>query len=82
MDGAALPTLVVVIIVGGVIFALGYARAVLARANSDCKKTKAGLPGMRKEVWRAAWVMIKAGFWVMLALVVLVVWAVIDARNG
>lgn len=80
-DGASFPTLLVVMLIGATIYAFGYARAVMHRANTDYKKTKAGLPAMRKGFWAAWWTAVKIGFWVSLALLALVAWVVSDARN-
>ncbi len=79
--GIAGPVLVVLVVVGGVISAFGYARAVMDRANSDYKKTKEGLPGMRKAYWAAWRQAFKFGFWVLLAAVILIFWAVRDMRT-
>ena len=81
MSTIAVPTILVLLLIGGTIFSFGYARAVFARANSDYKKTKAGLPGMRKDVWKAAWAVVKLGFWIGLVALVLITWAIVDARK-
>ncbi len=48
------------LIVGaGVLYAFGYARAVMHRANKDYKATKAALPGLRKGFWRSWWQAVK-----------------------
>ena len=52
------------------------------RANSDYKKTKASLPGMRKTVWATMWTMVKIGFWVVAIGFILVTWVVHDVRNA
>ncbi len=63
---------VFILLMGGTIFAFGYARAVSDRAGSDYRKTKEALPGMRKAFWQAWWRGIKIGFWVVLAFAVVV----------
>lgn len=80
-SNAAMPTLVGILIIGGVIYAFGYARAVMHRANSDYKKTKAGLPGMRKDFWRSWWQAVKIGFWIFVAGFALVSWVVVEGRG-
>ena len=74
------PVLLSLIVGGGIIFAFGFAVAVWRRARDDYKKVKAGLPGMRKAkwaMWRAA---VRAGFWIVVAFVVLVMWVYSDVR--
>jgi hypothetical protein len=81
-QSAAMPTLVLLLIGAGTIFGFGVAMAVMRRANSDYKKTKAVLPAMRKDFWAAWWAMIKLGFWVVLGFLVLTAWAVHDVRDA
>lgn len=81
-SGVAGPATVIVLLAGGTIYVFGYARAVMHRANSDYKKTKAILPDLRKDFWRGWWKAVKVGFWVVLGVVFLVMWTVHDARNG
>lgn len=78
----AIPSLAILLLGGATIFVFGAGWAVMKRANSDYKKTKASLPGMRKDFWRAWWAMIKVGFWVGVVFVVLVVWAVQDVKDA
>jgi ribose/xylose/arabinose/galactoside ABC-type transport system permease subunit len=80
-SGASGPTLLAVIIIGGTIYTFGYARAVMHRANSDYKKTKAALPGMRKTFWATWWAAVKVGFWVLIALALLIAWVMHEARR-
>lgn len=77
-----MPTLIIVMLIGGTLIAFGYAKAVMDRANADYKKTKAGLPGMRKDFWRAWWTALKIGFWVFIAGCVLITWVVQDVRGA
>lgn len=71
------PTVVfMVLISGGTIFGLGYAVAVMHRANADYKDAKAGLPGKRKDYWRAWWSSAKRGFLIFCGLAFLIVWMV------
>lgn len=60
--------LIFVFLSGSVIYALGYWRAVMHRANFDYKKTKAGLPAMRKGYWAAWWLVVKRGTLALLIL--------------
>jgi hypothetical protein len=78
--GYAGPVLVLLMIGSGILYGLGYLTAVMRRANSDYKKTKTALPGMRKDFWVAWWNMVKIGFWVAIAALVLIAWAVHDVR--
>ncbi len=77
----AAPVVLIVIIIGGTIYAFGYLRAVMHRANKDYKTTKAAVPALRKGFWRAWWSAVKVGFWVVLAGIVLVAWMVRDVRE-
>ncbi len=76
-----LVVVIIVLIIAGIIYTFGYARAVFHRANSDYKKTKEGLPGMRKTVWQTAWRTVKVGFGVLILLGILVFWGVNDERK-
>lgn len=78
----ATPVVILTFITAGIVYVFGYLRAVMHRANSDYKKTKAGLPGMRKDFWRAWWAAAKIGFWVFIAGAVLVVWAGREIRHS
>lgn len=74
------PVLVVLLIGGSVIYALGYAHAVWRRARMDYRATKAAVPRLRKAKWTLWTVMIRKGFWVVAALVVFVLWVIVDIR--
>lgn len=75
---------VALLLIGGAstIFAFGFAVAVVKRANSDYKKTKAALPGMRKDFWRLWWKAVEVGFAIAVVAVLLMVWAVRDIRGS
>jgi len=60
--------LVVIILSAAAIYAFGYVRAVMHRANRDYKTTKAALPGLRKGFWSAWWRAVKRGTVVLLLL--------------
>lgn len=66
----------IVLIIGGIIYAFGYARAVMHRANKDYKTTKAAVPVLRKGFWSAWFAVVKVGFWVTIAVAVLFVWMI------
>jgi hypothetical protein len=67
--------LVVIVLGGAAIYAFGYVRAVMHRANKDYKTTKAAVPVLRKGYWSAWWVAVKRGTLVMVVLVLVVyVW--------
>jgi ABC-type Fe3+ transport system permease subunit len=74
------PVVLIVLVIGLVIYAFGYLRAVMHRANKDYKTVKASVPKMRKGFWQAWWAAVKIGFWVVLAGFVLVAWVVHDVR--
>lgn len=78
----AVPTVLIVLLIGSTLVSFGYLKAVMDRANSDYKKTKAGLPGLRKDFWRAWWRAVKVGFFVFVAGIVLVAWVVHDVREA
>jgi hypothetical protein len=80
-SSASGPTLLAVLIIGGVIYAFGYARAVMHRANTDYKKTKAALPELRKGFWAAWWAAVKVGLLILIGLALLIAWVVAEARN-
>lgn len=71
----AVPTVLIVAIIAGVIYTLGYLRAVMHRANKDYKTTKAAVPVLRKGFWGAWWAAVKTGTLVLIAVVLLVSWA-------
>lgn len=70
----------IALLFGSTIFTFGYLKAKMERANSDYKKTRDSLPGLRKDfwgLWRSAF---KFGFWVVLVGFVLVAWVIQDAQ--
>lgn len=81
-DNPGIPAGLIVLLIGSTLIAFGYAKAVFDRANSDYKKAKAGLPDMRKTVWRTMWTMVKVGFWVVVVGFILASWVVHDVRNA
>lgn len=81
-DNPGIPAGLIVILVGSTLVAFGYAKARMDRANEDYKKVKEGLPGMRKDFWRAFWRMVKVGFWVAVIGFLMVTWVVHDIRNA
>ena len=72
---------IIVLIVAGIIYAFGYLRAVMHRANRDYKTTKAAVPKLRKAFWAAWWAAVKVGFWVVVAVAILGWWAIRDVRD-
>lgn len=74
-DSIAVPVIVFLALGAGIIYTFGYLRAVMHRANTDYKKTKAGLPAMRKAFWLSWWAAVKWGFWIAIGIVVLGFWA-------
>lgn len=62
-------------------FGLGVAYAVARRAMADYKRTKAAVPGMRKDAWSAVRATIKAAGWISFAALCLVAWMISEARS-
>lgn len=73
--------LMVVALVASTIFVLGYRIAVNRRANSDYKTAKAAVPKLRRGFWRTWWAAAKIVGWTALAVVLLMSWAIHDARE-
>jgi uncharacterized membrane-anchored protein len=80
--GIAGPVVLILFIVSGIVFATGYAMAVMHRANRDYKATKAALPILRKGFWKALFAVVKVGFWVAVAAFILIAWMIRDVRHG
>lgn len=78
---ASSTALLAVMLVTTAVFVFGYRVAVNRRANSDYKKTKAALPGLRKGFWSTWWSAMKMAAVMALAIVLLLSWAVHDARQ-
>lgn len=77
----ALMTLILLGATGSVLVGVGYFKAVMDRANTDYKKSKAGLPGLRKAFWSAWWKAFKLGFWVFIGALILIAWVLHDLRE-
>lgn len=77
----AVPTVLIVALIGGAIYVFGYSRAVMHRANKDYKTTKAAVPTLRKGYWQALWSAIKVGALVFIAAVLLIGWVVSEVRH-
>lgn len=74
-------SLLTALIVTTIVFLLGYARAVMARANRDYKNTKAAVKPLRKAFWSSTWTVLRIGFGVLVLLGVLVTWNVRDVSD-
>lgn len=81
-DNPGIPAGLIVLLIGSTLITFGYLKAVMDRANSDYKKTKSGLPGMRKDFWRAWWKMVKLGIVVAIVGFLMVTWIVHDVREA
>jgi hypothetical protein len=68
------PVVLILLLAGSAVFVVGYAMAVMHRANKDYKTTKAALPNLRKGFWRAWWKAVKRGTVVFLIFVCLVMY--------
>ncbi len=66
------------IVLAAVGLVFGSRWAVMQRANSDYKKVKAGLPGMRSTYWHQFWRVVRVA---ILAAVVLAGFAIYDLRG-
>ena len=73
---------IIVLILAGIVYTFGYLRAVMHRANKDYKTTKAAVPTMRKNFWRAWWAALKIGSLVLIGIVILGWWAVRDVAEA
>lgn len=78
----SITVLLVVLVIGAAIYGVGYAQAVMHRANKDYKATKAAVKPLRKGFWKAWWAAVKIGFWVFIAFAILVTWVGRDIRSS
>lgn len=74
-------SLLTFLLIGGIIFSFGYARAVWKRAKKDYLSTKAAVKPLRKAMWASIWTTIKIGTGVAVAGLVLIAWVVADVRQ-
>lgn len=75
-SSVAVPTTLIVVLLGSTLITFGYLKAVMDRANRDYKTTKAGLPVLRKAFWAAFWGAVKVGFWLVVAALFLIGWVI------
>lgn len=75
-------SLVTAVVVTGVLFSLGYARAVWVRAKRDYKTTKAAVKPLRKSLWLAIWRAFKIGVGAVIIYAVIVTWFTRDVRDN
>lgn len=78
---AASTALLAVMLVSTAVFVFGYRVAVNRRANQDYKNTKAALPKLRKGFWATWWAATKMAAVMVLAVILLLSWAVHDAKE-
>src|ERR1700754_2919455 len=78
----AVPTTAIVILVSATIFALGFAWAVMRRANADHKAVKAAVKNTRKAFWTTWWTAMKRLVVVAIVGFVLVVWSAREIRHN
>lgn len=78
---AASTALLAVMLVTTSVFVFGYRIAVNRRANADYKGAKAALPKLRKGFWLTWWAAVKMAAVMGVAALLLVSWAVHDARQ-
>jgi ABC-type Fe3+ transport system permease subunit len=76
------PVLLIVLLAFGTIYLFGYLRAVMHRANSDYKKTKASVKPLRKAFWSSWLAALRTGAIVLIGLLLMVAWFVRDTRNA
>lgn len=70
----------IALLIGSTVFSFGYLKAKVERANSDYKKTKESLPGMRKAYWELWLSAVKVGFWVFVVGFMLIAWVIHDTK--
>lgn len=79
---ASTSSLLTFLLVGGLLFSLGFARAVWVRAKKDYLSTKAAVKPLRKALWQSIWTAVKVGVGVVVVGVVLIAWVVTDVRSN
>jgi ABC-type Fe3+ transport system permease subunit len=72
---------ILVLLFGAPIYAFGYHRARMHRANKDYKSAKALVPGLRKGFWSAWWSAVKFGSVIALVVAALFLWMVRGGHN-
>lgn len=75
------PVVVIVFLIAGIVYAFGYRRAVMHRANKDYKGTKAAVPVLRKGFWSAWWKVAKATLIIALIAFALFSWWIRGAQK-
>jgi len=74
--------LLTAVVVGIVLFALGYFWGGFQKARGGLRATKAAVPAARKGYWSSMWLMIKWGFGALLVAGVLLTWVVNDVSDA
>lgn len=77
----AVPTVLLVALIGSTVYYFGYHRAVMHRANTDYKTTKAAVPALRKGFWAAWWRAVKVGAIILIAACLMLTWAFHEIRH-
>lgn len=80
-DNIAGIVIIILCVFGGVIYAFGYLRAQMHRANRDYKTTKAAVPTLRKSFWGFWWRAVKTSVLLVLVAAALIVWMVHDTKE-
>jgi hypothetical protein len=80
-SSAAFPTLLSTGVLLGVVFVFAYRLAVLHRAHSDYKKTKAAVKPLRKARTSAFWATVRFGFWLFIGAAILLGWAASEGHR-
>jgi hypothetical protein len=78
----AVPSVLIILLIGAVIYTFGYARAVMHRANTDYKTTKAAVPVLRKAFWKAFVAALKVGGVIAVVVLVLSMWVYGEIKGG
>jgi heme/copper-type cytochrome/quinol oxidase subunit 2 len=78
----AVPTTVLTLLIGATIFVLGFAWAVMRRANADYKAVKSAVKSQRSKFWSAWWTAMKRAFLVLAIGVALIVWSGYEIRHN
>jgi ABC-type sulfate transport system permease component len=78
----AVPTTALTLLIGATIFILGFAWAVMRRANADYKAVKSAVKSQRSKFWSAWWTAMKRAFVVLLIGGVLIIWSGYELRHN
>lgn len=78
----AVPSTIVLFIVGSTLVGVGYAWAVMQRARKDHQATKAAVKALRKSYWLAVMQTLKVGVIAGICAIILLIWAWREIRGN